>query len=61
MFGVRCFYVMGFFSFPMLVYINNGDKNVCNFLTASENCDRKYQEITDLEYVIKTMMNDILI
>ena len=37
----------------MLVLIDIGNQNLCNYLTVSKKCDKKYQEITDSKFVIK--------
>ena len=43
----------------LLIEIKNG--SLCNYLTASKKCDRKYQEINDSKFVRKTMIYGILI
>ena len=37
------------------------NRSLWNYLTDSKNCDRKYQEITDSIFVIKTKIHDSLI
>ena len=54
-------YVMVILYLQIFVLINIGNLILFISLTASEICDRKYQEITDLEFVRKTMIPDILI